>query len=731
MARRLALTIVVCLSAVSLSADTRPVPAPALPTVLTRIVPASYTLTRETQGTLTVQSVQLALDRLLADRWYPAAAQKSMGIATDEATMKSAFISDNPAIRRVVVRGLGQFENPLDVPVLEGMLIDKDASVRREAANAIAQALFRSKGVDVVPASEVLLSRLASESDAATQAAIRDALARLHYNSQTVEAGVLSVLIQNPEDAVVLLRNDRTLKVTDEQRKILHRQAWPDNPRVGPSPAAIEALGIIGDTDAALINWAVLWHCPLGPPTCGWEGRYEAVQRMDAANPLFETSLNIARRDAAYQVRMAALRRYALAIPRTRDCTRIVEAIGDAQELTVVKLDAISRLSSTCEQPQNLAAIVGDLASGLSSELPVGQWHVGMPAFEALSKIDPDKARQVMTDAAVVSDVWQVRAAAARVATTLKDEAMLIRLADDRHPNVQTQALSGLASLKSAGTRELALKALDAKDYQLIRQAALALQGTKEIDATALPIFQTLDRLTKEGKDTSRDPRMALMTRLKEFAPLDSTGTSPILQWRDELKKYLSDFDPSVASAAAAILGIINGSRPDPTPTHRAPQQPTELELRNLPSRASVFFEDGGLICMNLNKDDAPLTVARFVKLANAHYYDNLTFHRLVPLFVAQGLSPGANEYTGDARYLRDELGLAHHTRGAVGISTRGRDTGDGQIFFDLISQPRLDHDYTVFANVYAPSSGECSASLDNMDKILDAAKVIRVTFQQ
>jgi cyclophilin family peptidyl-prolyl cis-trans isomerase len=306
---------------------------------------------------------------------------------------------------------------------------------------------------------------------------------------------------------------------------------------------------------------------------------------------------------------------------------------------------------------------------------------------------------------------------------------MLIQLADDRHPNVQTQALSGLASLKSARTREFALKALDAKDYQLIRQAALALQGTKEIDATALPIFQTLDRLTKEGKDTSRDPRMALMTRLKEFAPLDSTGTSPLLQWRDELKKYLSDFDPSVASAAADILGIINGSRPDPTPTHRAPQQPTELELRNLPSRASVFFEDGGLICMNLNKDDAPLTVARFVKLANAHYYDNLTFHRLVPLFVAQGLSPGANEYMGDARYLRDELGLAHHTRGAVGISTRGRDTGDGQVFFDLIAQPRLDHDYTVFAQVYAPPTGECSASLDVMDKILDAAKVIRVTF--
>ena len=65
-----------------------------------------------------------------------------------------------------------------------------------------------------------------------------------------------------------------------------------------------------------------------------------------------------------------------------------------------------------------------------------------------------------------------------------------------------------------------------------------------------------------------------------------------------------------------------------------------------------------------------------------------------------QGGSPGANEYIGDAWFLRDELGLWPHVRGAVGISTRGRDTGDAQIFVDTVDNPRLDHDYTVFAQV-------------------------------
>ena len=68
--------------------------------------------------------------------------------------------------------------------------------------------------------------------------------------------------------------------------------------------------------------------------------------------------------------------------------------------------------------------------------------------------------------------------------------------------------------------------------------------------------------------------------------------------------------------------------------------------------------------------------------------------------FVLQGGSPGANEYSGDAAYTRDELGLLSHWRGTVGTSTRGRDTGDGQIFINLVDNLRLDHDFTVFGEV-------------------------------
>ena len=67
-------------------------------------------------------------------------------------------------------------------------------------------------------------------------------------------------------------------------------------------------------------------------------------------------------------------------------------------------------------------------------------------------------------------------------------------------------------------------------------------------------------------------------------------------------------------------------------------------------------MKSGKIFRITLRSDSAPLTVARFVRLARAGYYNGLSFHRVVPNFVIQGGSPGANEYSGDALYMRDEI---------------------------------------------------------------------------
>jgi cyclophilin family peptidyl-prolyl cis-trans isomerase len=111
--------------------------------------------------------------------------------------------------------------------------------------------------------------------------------------------------------------------------------------------------------------------------------------------------------------------------------------------------------------------------------------------------------------------------------------------------------------------------------------------------------------------------------------------------------------------------------------------------------------------------------VLRVVQLARAGHYTGRTFHRVVPTFVIQGGSPGANEYMGDGPYLRDEVGPAVHARGTLGISTRGRDTGDAQLFVNLVENPRLDFQYTVF--------GKVVKGMEVVDRVLEGDRMERV----
>ena len=62
------------------------------------------------------------------------------------------------------------------------------------------------------------------------------------------------------------------------------------------------------------------------------------------------------------------------------------------------------------------------------------------------------------------------------------------------------------------------------------------------------------------------------------------------------------------------------------------------------------------------------------------------------------------------------------HVRGTVGISTRGRDTGDGQIFVNLVDNPRLDHEYTIIARVVE--------GMDVVDGVLEGAVMEEVIIQ-
>jgi len=116
-----------------------------------------------------------------------------------------------------------------------------------------------------------------------------------------------------------------------------------------------------------------------------------------------------------------------------------------------------------------------------------------------------------------------------------------------------------------------------------------------------------------------------------------------------------------------------------------------------------------------------PTNAARFVRLARERKLDGLTFHRVVAARLIQGGSPAANEYAGDTLYMRDEISSLSNARGSVGLSTRGRDTGDAQFFINLVDNPRLDFEYTVFGIVQEP---------EDIDGILEGDVISTITFE-
>ena len=223
--------------------------------------------------------------------------------------------------------------------------------------------------------------------------------------------------------------------------------------------------------------------------------------------------------------------------------------------------------------------------------------------------------------------------------------------------------------------------------------AARLLENSLLGPQAALATLLAFERVSASKRETSRDARRALLERVDELG--DTTMTS-------RLEPFLRDFDPQVARDVASILERWSGQSRQPNPEILPGSAlPNAAELDELMhSEVVLHMQTGGEIVIQALPDVALTNAHRFVRLANDGYFDGLTFHRWEPGFVIQGGSPGANEYSGDGPYTRDEVDLQPHWRGTVGLSTRGHDTGDAQIFINLADNVRLNHDYTIFGVV-------------------------------
>ncbi len=118
-----------------------------------------------------------------------------------------------------------------------------------------------------------------------------------------------------------------------------------------------------------------------------------------------------------------------------------------------------------------------------------------------------------------------------------------------------------------------------------------------------------------------------------------------------------------------------------------------------------------GTMTIEFFVEDAPKTVANFVKLAKDGYYDGLSFHRVIPSFVIQGGCPNSRPGsagmpgTGGPGYQIDcELDgdNQYHDRGVLSMAHAGRNTGGSQFFVchGRENTAHLDRNHTCFGKV-------------------------------
>ena len=121
--------------------------------------------------------------------------------------------------------------------------------------------------------------------------------------------------------------------------------------------------------------------------------------------------------------------------------------------------------------------------------------------------------------------------------------------------------------------------------------------------------------------------------------------------------------------------------------------------------------------------NDAPNTVANFVKLAKDGYYNGLNFHRVIPDFVIQGGCPEGSGVGGPGYQIDCELtgDNQFHDRGVLSMAHAGRNTGGSQFFIchSRNNTSHLDRQHTCF--------GKVTEGLEVIDAIQPGDKIVEV----
>jgi cyclophilin family peptidyl-prolyl cis-trans isomerase/HEAT repeat protein len=307
-----------------------------------------------------------------------------------------------------------------------------------------------------------------------------------------------------------------------------------------------------------------------------------------------------------------------------------------------------------------------------------------------------------------------LRAAAADAAGALTDERaveVLVTLTRDPSLFVATRALEQLGKHSGSAARSTLHAALTHADNGMRLAAVLALKTMPAAEDVG-PVVSAMASATGDGS-----AELA-------FTALELLGAIGGSQAQSTIERAQSDARPYVRAVAKRLVREL-GFVPAPAEPPLVPDREVPLVGEDYPAyRFNPIVElrtTRGVLAFELFPAEAPVHVHNFLTLIRKRHYDGLTFHRVVPSFVAQGGDyrgdgNGARPYEGEA--LRAEFTPRRSTRGSLGMPRNDDpDSGGSQFFITHLPTPHLDGRYTFFGELRA--GGEVLDQLEVGDRIL------------
>lgn len=188
----------------------------------------------------------------------------------------------------------------------------------------------------------------------------------------------------------------------------------------------------------------------------------------------------------------------------------------------------------------------------------------------------------------------------------------------------------------------------------------------------------------------------------------------------------------SLSRTAGAILVMVTLLLASCTTTPSEPALETKTMSYSAPPPMTIdttkqytatIETEKGNIELELFASDVPITVNNFVFLAREGFYDGVTFHRVIPGFMAQGGDPTGTGTGGPGYKFADEFTEHTHVTGALSMANAGPNTNGSQFFITYAPQHHLDNHHSVF--------GQLVSGMDVLEAIKQGDTIVRITIEE